>query len=169
MFRKGFCTALVVGWAWGSPAVSAQSAESAQRFIETIYARPVSGRASSRLFAKGGDAIASSSLLALIEKGSRAKPDDAGVLGLDPLCHCRNGSGFKPTSIHAVMSGSHAAKGSVSLMNSGEETRVVLSLVWESDGWRIDDIQSGLEKGLRYTLAEEITQKYSEPKYVGEL
>ncbi|QNB14635.1 DUF3828 domain-containing protein [Paraburkholderia tropica] len=141
-----------------APTVFAQTAASAQAFVEKVYASYSADGGTVNLSGKGRDAVASSSLAALVRKNQRLLRGEAGYLGMDPVCQCQDHD-VKDTHVDVHMRTKTRADANASFLNNGEQQRVKLNLLWQSGQWRIDDISSPNDtRSLRQALAQEIRE-----------
>ncbi|MEM5459248.1 DUF3828 domain-containing protein [Paraburkholderia phytofirmans] len=155
--RLRACVLALIAWAVLSmqPAF-AQSAASAQRFLQTVYSAYTFNGDPPGIEAAGSHAIASPSLLQLIRKDQRALKGEAGYLDMDPICRCQDFD-VKTTGIEVTVAKRQKAKAVVSFTNFRKPNRVELDLVWVRGKWLIDDIRgSDDRRSLRDALQAEI-------------
>ncbi|MFC0400780.1 DUF3828 domain-containing protein [Paraburkholderia rhizosphaerae] len=141
-----------------APVAFAQSAASAQHFVEQLYGGYTLDGNPTDLRTSGRDAIASPSLLALIRKDQQVMRGEAGYLDMDPLCQCQDFD-IKDTLVKVHMRTKSRADADVSFSNYGAAQQVMLSLVWHNGRWRIDDVSSANDaRSLREALTQEIRE-----------
>lgn len=157
MTRWRACTVAAIAWAaLGMHPALAQSADSAKRFLQSVYGAYTFNGDPPGIEATGAHAIASPSLLQLIGKDQRALKGEAGYLDMDPLCRCQDFD-VKTTAIDVTVEKHHKAKAIVAFTNFREPRKVEFDLLWVRGRWLIDDIRSGDDRrGLREALQTEI-------------
>lgn len=88
--RLRACVLAVITWAvLGMQPALAQSAASAERFLQTVYSAYAFNGDPPGIEAAGSHAIASPSLVQLIRKDQRALKGEAGYLDMDPIAVVR--------------------------------------------------------------------------------
>jgi len=141
--------ALAFGFLLGlASAASAQPYASPEALLEAFYEPYFSGD-----FAEDESIFRSSALQGLYEQDEANTPDgEMGALGFDPYV---NGQDFDIDNFEIVetdISGD-VATAEVHFTNLGEPTELIYDLVFEDNGWRIDDVTS-VSRGREYRLSE---------------
>lgn len=157
MIRLRACALAAIAWAvLGLHPALAQSADSAKRFLQSVYGAYTFNGDPPGIEASGSHAIASPSLLQLIGKNQRALKGEAGYLDMDPVCRCQDFD-VKTTRIDITVAKRRNATAVVSFTNFKAPQKVELKLVWVRGRWLIDDIKGGDDRrSLREALQAEM-------------
>lgn len=126
----------------------AQPFDTPEDLLEAFYAPYFDGE-----FAEDDTVFRSSGLQALYERDEDITPDgEMGAISFDPYV---DGQDFDLADfmIGAVEVDGEFAQAEVSFTNFGELRELVYFLVWEQDGWRIDDVAS-ISKSNPYRLSD---------------
>jgi hypothetical protein len=152
---------------------NANNEETAQRFVEGLYARYGPDGSPANLSRDNAAAAFDPSLIALAKADAAAVGQgNAGVLDYDPLCDCQETDvdfpGLKITT-HPE-SASHATATVVFHDVNQKPIKIVLSLVRSANGWRIFNVEDftgpGPHTDLRTLLNSDI-QKHSGKRHQG--
>jgi hypothetical protein len=127
----------------GLARASAQDANSARDFLEKIYATYQDDAYFLGIYQEGDAAIASPSLLQLIQKSRLALNGDIGSIDADPICNCQDYGEIKVLAITIEMKSQTTARAKVTFSNIGNPPENTLfDLVWSENKWRIDDLKT---------------------------
>lgn len=173
--RRTFLTMLLIAIV---PAVMlrAQQSESPKGFLVSIYRHydhggkgiSIDGRSAGRYF--------TASLLALVHADAKAAgPENVGAIDADPICGCQDWEGIWNLilDVKAQAPGQAEAKVSFSLSPPERPAKdslrsLVIKLVAERGGWRIDDIVDSSDAknsfALRKALADDIALNRRAPQ-----
>lgn len=78
---------------------------------------------------------------------------DMGVeVGEDPFCRCQDPTGLTVQSIDVTETGPGRADAEVEIVQGGAQTSLILNLVNENGGWRIDEISQEGEVPFRQSM-----------------
>jgi hypothetical protein len=137
----GFAAALVAS-------AAAQEFDSPEALLETFYEPFFTGA-----FAEDESIFRSAFLQELYEQDEANTPiGEMGALGFDPYI---NGQDFDIADFEIVATEveGDVATAEVYFTNFGEPTELIYDLVFEDNGWRIDDVTS-ISPGREYRLSE---------------
>lgn len=145
MRRLSLAVAMAAGL---TAAVSAQTFDSTETLLEAFYEPYFTGE-----FAEDESIFRSVALQELYDQDEANTPiGEMGALGFDPYV---NGQDFDIDDFEIVetdVSGD-VATAEVYFTNFGQPTELIYDLVFEDNGWRIDDVTS-ITPGMEYRLSE---------------
>ena len=72
----------------------------------------------------------------------------------DPLCNCQDPAGVAIRDLSVVSTGAASADAAVTILQGEAQTSMVLNLIREGDGWRIDNITREGDPDFKSDLAE---------------
>lgn len=78
---------------------------------------------------------------------------DSGGFNADPLCNCQDPAGVAIRDLAVTQTGADSADAAVTITQGEAQTSMVLNLVREEGGWRIDDIAREGDPDFRAELA----------------
>lgn len=143
------CSLLAIGFAAAMvTTASAQVFDSPEALLEAFYEPYFTGE-----FAEDETIFRSAFLQELYEQDEANTPiGEMGALGFDPYI---NGQDFDLADFEIVATEieGDAATAEVYFTNFGEPTELIYDLVFEDNGWRIDDVTS-ITPGMEYRLSE---------------
>ena len=134
----------------GAPNAAAPPNETAQAFLERVYADYVLDGLSSLQHV---DELFAAALAAQIRRDAELAGDEVGYLDGDPLCDCQDLSGIKPRIESVEPRGSDGAEARV-VMNFGtrDVRTITLRLEKTPGGWRVADVGTKDEPSLLEAL-----------------
>ncbi|MBN8528055.1 MAG: DUF3828 domain-containing protein [Caulobacterales bacterium] len=101
-----------------------------------------------------GNRVWSRRMDALVRRDAELADGDLPYLDADPICDCQD---WENLSVHSVALSPVRPDGSVEatvrFVNAGEDQTVLLKLVREGDGWRVDDVMNPGYPSLAENLA----------------
>lgn len=146
---------------------SVNNEETAQRFVESLYARYGPDGNPANLSAENAGEVFDSSLITLVKADASAVgPGHPGVLDYDPLCNCQQTDvDFPGLRITTQLINASRATTTVTFNDVNQKPiKIVLTLMRSANGWRIFNIEDftgpGPHTDLRTLLNGEI-QKLS--------
>jgi len=148
-------------------AESGDNAESARRFVASLYARYGPDGNPANLSAENAGEVFDSSLIALVKADAAAVgPSHVGVLDYDPLCNCQQTDvEFPGLRITTQLVNASRATATVTFNDVDQHPiNIVLTLIRGENGWRIFNVEDlsgpGPHTDLRTLLSGDV-QKHS--------
>lgn len=142
-------TANLTSLAMAAPQASSDGAEAFVRALYASYSEAEDANPWS------GPRVWSRRMEALVRRDAELATDDLPYLDADPICSCQD---WERLSVRTVALSPVRADGSVEatvrFVNAGEDNTVLLKLVREADGWRVDDVMNPGYPSLAENLAE---------------
>jgi hypothetical protein len=125
-------------------------AEGAETYVRALYA----GYSSAAAAPWSGAQIWSRRMDALVRRDQELADGDPPYLDADPICDCQD---WENLAVRSVALSPVRADGSVEatvrFVNAGQDQTVLLKLVRETDGWRVDDVMNPGYPSLAENLA----------------
>ena len=157
---------LVISARCFAQAESGDNAESARRFVLSLYARYGPDGNPANLSADNATEVFDRSLIALVKIDAAAVgPGHFGVLDYDPLCNCQQTDvDFPGLRITTELVNASHANATVTFNDVNQHPiKIVLTLMRSESGWRIFNVEDftgpGPHTDLRTLLSSEIQKK----------
>lgn len=163
ILKVAVLTSLLSGALCFPQAANGKSAESAQRFIQGLYASYGPSSAPPNLFEKNASQAFDPSLVLLAKKDAAAVGQGSvGALDYDPVCNCQDTDVTFPDLKILIQSldTSHATATVTFLGDDHEPNKIVLTLLRKKGQWRVFNIEDftgpGPHADLRTMLKRDI-------------